>query len=119
MTLTDALSGPSTTIESVGAYLDGLDGGRRVAELRGLDRDRQRTLYRLAADSPPLTLADLAPDGAPLAEVVHDGVNTLPVPGALRRFQKRLCRPGGGGDELFGYNEGPLRRLIGPGYFVA
>src|SRR5262249_50745644 len=33
-------------------------------------------------------------------------------------FQKRFCRPDNG-DKLFGYNEGPTRRLIGPGYFVA
>jgi hypothetical protein len=46
------------------------------------------------------------------------------VPAPLRRFQKRLCRPGPtdhptDGTVLYGYNEGPLRRLIGPGYFVA
>lgn len=38
----------------------------------------------------------------------------------LRRLQKRFCRPSDPvAGELFGYNEGPLRRIIGPGYFVA
>jgi len=53
-------------------------------------------------------------------EVIHDGLNTLALPHSLRRFQKRFCRPAvPGAAELFGYNEGPLRRVIGPGYFVA
>ncbi len=52
--------------------------------------------------------------------MIHDGRNTLPVAPALRRFQKRFCRPGDGtAQRLFGYNEGPTRRFIGPGYFVA
>jgi hypothetical protein len=47
------------------------------------------------------------------------GTNTLPLPRGLRRFEKRFARSPGETDRLFGYNEWALRRLIGPGYFVA
>ena len=125
MSLPDLLASPAT-------YLDALDPPERLAQLRRLNRDQQRSLYQWAATAPPLRLADLVPDAGPLVEVIHDGFNTLPVPAPLRRFQKRLCRPTDGpgpadrradrptdGTVLYGYNEGPLRRLIGPGYFVA
>jgi hypothetical protein len=112
MSLPDLLASPAT-------YLDGLDPRERLAQLRRLNRDQQRSLYQWAGTAPPLRLADLVPDAGPLVEVIHDGFNTLRVPGPLRRFQKRLCRPPAGGSILYGYNEGPLRRLIGPGYFVA
>ena len=140
MSLPDLLASPAT-------YLDALDPRERLAHLRRLSRDQQRSLYQWAATAPPLHLADLVPDAGPLVEVIHDGFNTLPVPAPLRRFQKRLCRPKDGpgatdrradraadrpadradraadrptdGTVLCGYNEGPLRRLIGPGYFVA
>jgi hypothetical protein len=60
-------------------------------------------------------------NAGPLQEVVHDGLNTLPLPAPLRRFQKRFCRPApeASGERLFGYNEGPARRVVGPGFFVA
>jgi hypothetical protein len=88
-----------------------------------LDRARQRDLYR-KAQGRPLDLSHFVGDAGPRLEVIHDGLNTLPAPPPLRRFSKRFCRPDGdlapgGGDRLFGYNEGPTRRLIGPGYFVA
>jgi hypothetical protein len=102
-----------------------------VGLVRQLDRVQQRALYRKAAGR-PVGLENFVGDAEPLAEVVHDGLNTLPVPPPLRRFQKRFCRPAGpdgaggaggaggsGGGGLFGYNEGPNRRLLGPGYFVA
>lgn len=51
----------------------------------------------------------------PLIEVVHPGRNSLPV---LSSFQKRFCRAPDSEGELAGYNEHPLKAVIGPGYFV-
>jgi hypothetical protein len=106
-------------IEAIGAYLDGLDGVARWREVAQLDRGRQRALYEKAAHAEVIDLAHFVGNAPPRAEVIHDGVNTLPLPGHWRRFQKRFCRPVDGGGRLFGYNEGPTRRLIGPGFFVA
>jgi hypothetical protein len=47
---------------------------------------------------------------------VHYGKNSQPV---FRNFEKRWVRPKGHPGELWGYNETPVRPLIGPGYFVA
>ena len=76
-------------------------------------------LFEKAAHAPAIDFAHFVGDARDRQEVIHDGVNTLPVLPALRRFQKRFCRPTGEHDRLFGYNEGPTRRVIGPGYFVA
>src|SRR5579862_5468260 len=137
-TLTERIDDEHTGIEAIGAYLDGLDPDERAREVGALGRARQRLLYEKAAHAAPLGLGDFVVDAGARAEVIHDGVNTLPLPPPLRRFHKRFCRPdptappfGGaagrahvppvGHDDarLFGYNEGPTRRLIGPGYFVA
>lgn len=108
---------PSVDVRTVGAFLDGLDEGQRWAAVGRLDRAHQRALYRKAVvDS--IDLTQLVGEAEPRVEVIHDGLNTLPVPPSLRRFEKRFCRSSVDGP-LFGYNEGPLRRLIGPGYFVA
>ena len=113
------LADPAVSIDVLGAHLDSLTGAQRWAALRRLDRAQQRRLYALAAGN-PVSINDLVPGAVPLAEVIHDGLNTLPVPWALRRFQKRFCRPDEGSPAvLYGYNEGPLRRVIGPGYFIA
>lgn len=113
------LANPDLTIATVGAHLDGLASGKRWEQLRRLGRAQQRRLYELAVRN-PVGIDDLVPGAEPLAEVVHDGLNTLPVPWPLRRFQKRFCRPlDTAAGVLYGYNEGPLRRIIGPGYFVA
>ncbi len=113
------LADDTSTIAALGAYLDGLAPDARAASVLDLDRAQQRRLFEKAGHAPPMTLADLVDDAAPRTEVIHDGCNTLPVPKALRRFQKRFCRPDGGGARLFGYNEGPTRKVVGPGYFVA
>jgi hypothetical protein len=110
-----------TGIEPIGAYLDGLATEGRWREVQSLDRSRQRMLYEKAAHAESIGLAHFVGDAGPREEVIHDGINTLPLPASLRRFQKRFCRPDGGGADprLFGYNEGPTRRFIGPGFFVA
>ena len=119
MRLAELIADPDAGIGDISILLDSLDGPQRWAHLRELDRTRQRALYRKAAGS-AMDLAHLVSDGGPRVEVIHDGLNTLPMPPRLRRFQKRFCRPDGGPTQrLFGYNEGPTRRLLGPGYFVA
>ena len=106
-------------IGAIAAYLDGLADEQRAREVGALDRTRQRRLYEKAAHAEPIALGHFVGDAGAREEVIHDGVNTLPVPPPLRRFQKRFCRPDGDRARLFGYNEGPTRRVIGPGYFVA
>ena len=110
-----------TGIDAVGDYLDGLDGAARWREVSTLSRARPRMLYEKAAHARPIDLAYFVGDAGVREEVIHDGVNTLPLPGPLRRFQKRFCRPevNGHGPRLFGYNEGPTRKVVGPGFFVA
>ena len=77
----------------------------------------QSSLFAMASASQAITLEHFVPAGIdPLAEVIHHGRNTLP---AFRRFQKRFCRAADREDELYGYNEGLTRPLIGPGFFVA
>lgn len=110
------IADPAAGIADIAAHLDGLSSTDRWAQVRVLGRDQQRVLYR-KADGSRIGLDHFVGDAGALVQVVHDGVNTLPAP-ALRRFQKRICRPASG-DKLFGYNEGPTRRLIGPGYFIA
>lgn len=117
--LDERIDDEHTGIDDIGAYLDAQDGATRAREVGALGRARQRLLYEKAAHAAPLGFADFVGDAGARAEVIHDGTNTLPLPPPLRRFQKRFCRPDRGRDRLFGYNEGPTRRAIGPGYFVA
>jgi hypothetical protein len=120
VSLADLIARPDSSIDEIARYLDTLDGNTRWSEVSGLDRDQQRLLFEKAAFSEPLTLDYFVGDAAPREEVIHDGVNTLPLPGPVRRFQKRFARPEGtDGVRLFGYNEGPTRKVVGPGFFVA
>ncbi|MEO7329066.1 MAG: hypothetical protein ABI193_10835 [Minicystis sp.] len=120
MSLRDRLLDSRSSLDDLAAHLDGLSPEARLAETRTLGRDEQRRLYRLAAAASPLTLDDFVPpSAAPLAQVIHDGRNTLPLPSRLRLFQKRFCRPERGEGRLFGYNQSPFLRPIGPGFFVA
>ena len=120
--LIDLIDDEHTGIDAIGGYLDGLDAKPRWLEVKQLDRDHQRTLYEKAAHAPAIDIGHFVGAAPPRQEVIHDGVNTLPLPTSWQRFQKRFCRPDGNGAveaRLFGYNEGPSRKLIGPGFFVA
>lgn len=106
----------SASVSELSDWLDGLTPEARLHECRSLGRAAQRQLFDKAGESPGLTIEDFVPSGVDaLAEVVHEGKNTLPV---FTLFQKRFCRPQDRDDILFGYNEGTTRALIGPGYFV-
>lgn len=119
MRTAELIADPATDIAAIARHLDGLDARTRAGEVLGLDRATQRTLYEKAAAAAPIDLAHFVGAAGPGVEVIHDGRNTLPLPGPLRGFQKRFCRPADGSARLFGYNEGPTRRVVGPGYFVA
>jgi hypothetical protein len=120
MSLQSLIDDPTSDIKSIGSFLDGLEAGARWEAVSGLDRDRQRALYEKAAFAPPLDFDYFVGKAKPRQEVIHDGMNTLPLPSPLKRFQKRFCRPeNGDGARLYGYNEGPTRQVVGPGYFVA
>lgn len=117
MTLDRLLADDATTIEALGAWLDGLDHAGRFEALSSTSKAQQAKLWTLAATSRPLTLDDFVPASVPdRTEVIHHGRNSLP---AFRTFQKRFARAPGDPTRLFGYNEGATRLLIGPGYFVA
>jgi hypothetical protein len=120
MELTRALTDETLGVAAVSEALDAASPEQRRAAVLALDRSAQRRLYELARNAPPLSLEDFVPsDRAACESVRHFGRNTLPLPGSLRFFEKRFCRPETGPPRLFGYNETPVVRLIGPGYFVA
>jgi hypothetical protein len=116
VSLTELIESPTSRIDEIAAFLDQGDHAHRWAAIGQASRDQQRALYEKAAEAPPLDLAFFAGD-EPGREVIHEGLNTLPLPGGFRRFQKRFCTSPTP-DRVFGYNEGPTRRLVGPGYFV-
>src|SRR5215468_1074946 len=91
--LLDLLDDDHTGIAAIAAYLDGLDPPQRWQEVGRLDRDHQRTLYEKAAHAPPIDIAHFVGTAGPRQEVIHDGLNTLPVAARYKRFQRRFCRP--------------------------
>lgn len=106
-------------VVALAEFLERLDSGTRVAQVRSLGKAEQARLYDAAAGVRPIGLEHfVAADAAPLAEVIHAGRNSL---SAFRIFEKRFCRPSGDtvAEELWGYNEHRARAMTGPGFFVA
>lgn len=119
MNLSQLVLSGSVDIDEIAEVLDAASPSERLEASRSLDRSAQRVLYEKACSAPPLTLAHFVPeDRGAKVQVRHYGRNTLPLPGGLRNFEKRFCRPDGDDGRLFGYNEGATRPAIGPGYFV-
>lgn len=114
------IAGGLTRIEEIGIFLDNLDHADRMKGICGLKLKEMKALFERAREAEPITLDHFVPKStADANEVIHEGLNSLP---AFRRFQKRFCRSfssTSGLPAVFGYNEGPTRPLIGPGYFVA
>jgi hypothetical protein len=120
MELERALADESLGLDALAEALDRATPSERRSAVLALGRDTQRRLYRLAERARALALEDFVPaERAPREAVRHLGRNTLPLPGSLRFFEKRFSRPDSGAPRLFGYNETPVVRLVGPGYFVA
>jgi hypothetical protein len=118
-TLKDMLASEGTGIDEVAAWLDGSSPTARLEAAFSLDRAGQRAFFRRAGTATPFTLEHFVPRDVPdVTAVHHNGRNTLPLPGKHRLFEKRFARPRGGGERLFGYNEAPSRKLVGPGFFV-
>lgn len=117
MTIRRFFSTTDVQIACMADFLDALDPLTRSQEIRSLGRTEQAALFEAAAGFRPVELNDFVPDGtAPLEEIVHHGRNSLPL---LSRFEKRFCRPEERAEELWGYNEFSLKRIVGPGYFIA
>ena len=107
-------------IAAIADWLNGTTHEVRAKAVCTLSRRSQRRLWHKAESQPLMTLSDLVPISVGASrQVIHHGWNTLPLPAPLRRFQKRFCRPLDDDSRLFGYNEGLVRGLIGPGYFQA
>lgn len=119
MSLREKIWDDSTSLDAIAAHLDNLTPSMRLEATRTLERRDQRRLYQRAAGAAPLTLDHyVGKDVPPRTQVIHDGRNTLPLPGPLRLFQKRFSRPESGGGRLFGYNQSPFLSTVGPGFFV-
>ncbi len=107
-------------LPEISDWLDRASSSQRLEAAFELGRGGQRSLYRLAEAAQPITLEHFVPEEMNAVEPVHHrGRNTLPLPPKHRLFEKRFCRPRDGSARLFGYNQSPSRKLIGPGYFVA
>lgn len=116
MDLAALLRTPTSTLAEVCAILDPLDHAARYAAFRGCGMAELGRLYDIA--DPNIDDTHFVGQKGPLEPVTHDGWNSLPLPAFARTFQKVFCRPEpGGSPRIFGYNEGSLRYLIGPGYF--
>jgi hypothetical protein len=118
--LRDMLESEQTTIGEIAAWLDAAAPEQRLEAAFSLDRRAQRELYRRAQSGAAIALEHFVPPELPaLRPVHHRGKNTLPLPRKHRFFEKRFCRPQDRSERLFGYNNAPSGKLVGPGYFVA
>ncbi len=109
----DALLG-GRTHEAPSALEDILNSASASERLEVLRRASGSHLAALFdACREPARGEELIPSqGAPLREVVFDGINSLPL---FRRFQKRFTRTEEG---ICGYNHTPFTWATTPGYFV-
>jgi len=120
MTTVQEMLARGAPIDEIAAWLDQASAQARVDAVFALDRAGQRALFERAGTGTPFTLDHFVPsDVADVRAVHHSGKNTLPLPAKHRFFEKRFARPPGERDRLFGYNQSPSKKLVGPGYFVA
>ncbi|RMF25563.1 MAG: hypothetical protein D6760_00720 [Deltaproteobacteria bacterium] len=109
---------PEPSPQAIRELLDGLDLRGRIEAVRSLQgRGLQRALWRAVESNARVSVADLVPPDYPSERpVVFHGKNSLP---AFTNFEKICFRPEGGPpDRLWGYNETPIKGVIGPGYYV-
>jgi len=107
----------SVDLNGLSGYFDRLDPWTRIKEARALTAKEQAMLFEAAKGFRPVKLNHFVPENVPpMKQVIHFGRNSLPV---FKIFEKRFLRPGDRKDELWGYNEQPLKAITGPGYFVA
>ena len=119
-TLQHMLESERTAIEEIATWLDRASASERLEACFALDRAGQRALFQRAGTALGFSLDHFVPPEVPNGRAVHHkGKNTLPLASKHRFFEKRFARPRDAGGRLFGYNQAPSRKLIGPGYFVA
>lgn len=119
-TLQSMLASEQTPIAEIAAWLDRASNEQRLEQCFALDRAGQRALFQRAGTAVGFSLEHFVPaDVADGRAVHHKGKNTLPLGKKNSFFEKRFARPRDGSARLFGYNQAPSRKLIGPGYFVA
>lgn len=106
-------------ISPIAEALDASSHAERMAWAFALDRDEQLALYALAV-ARPIRVDEMVHDDGRVW--IHPGRNGLP---RFNRFEKRFARLG---SQVVGYNHndeigGPfnflMRRLVGPGHYVA
>ena len=115
-TILEMIKAEAIPMDELEEALEEASHGERMMVLRELTPGLQRGLFE-AAEGRAVDIDQIVPPAAGgLEEVIHEGQNTLP---AFRAFQKRFCRPEGGGARLWGYNHQTFAGLTGPGYFVA
>jgi hypothetical protein len=105
--------------DHIGNWLDGLSPAERWDEVRSLNSRDQADLFERAEGRPSRLDRDFVPAGTPpMKEVIHRGINSLPL---FRNFEKRFCLPSRPRDQnvAWGYNEQTFKPFTGPGYFVA
>lgn len=108
-------------IEAIAAWLDALPHAARLAAVRSLKPAELASLYA-AARGRHCDLSFFVPERVPAGgEVVHHGINSLPVIGGT--FRKRFSRVPDQDAVLCGYNDNDgfvshIGWFTGPGYFV-
>jgi len=113
--LKKALSASNFNIENVAKIIESSDAEERISLIRLINKKEQTRLWD-GAEGKPVDLEHLVPSSVGSGvEVIHSGKNSLPF---FTNFEKRFCRTEDG-NFLYGYNEGALRGIIGPGCFVA
>jgi hypothetical protein len=113
----ELLAAEPLDLEAIGAWLDAADPDARNEAVLSLGKAQQIRLFAAAAGRGGLTLNAYVPESnSPLAEVIHEGRNSLAM---FTRFQKRFCRQPDSAEQLGGYNEQAMKWATGPGYFVA
>jgi hypothetical protein len=111
-----ALSSNEINLDSLGHAFEEASPDQRLELISKLNKRDQNRLWD-AAENCPIDLEHLVPAGVQSGvEVIHSGKNSLPF---FTHFEKRFMRPEGKRETLYGYNEGAVRKFIGPGYFVA
>jgi hypothetical protein len=112
-------AGRTVDLQGLGEWLDGLEDGTRIHEVRSLGGHELARLFDAAARFRKVSLDDFVPrEVGPATEVIHHGRNSLAM---FTTFEKRFIRPDDERrrDELWGYNHQPMSWATGPGYFVA
>ncbi len=101
--------------EKIAQELNQLSHTQRYELTQSLNAKDQKNLWALC-ENQAFTLNDLVPTHIPANQPVrHLGKNSLPL---FSQFEKRFIRTTISDDQLWGYNEGSARPLVGPGYFV-